>query len=223
MPKHISLEGGLGLEIISFDTLDSTQKYLVDAIEQKSLIAPIAVVADFQTEGVGSRGNTWSAKRGNLFVSFALPCSFLPEDLPLVSASLYFGYIMKETLRKSHGGVWIKWPNDLYVGSDKIGGVITQKIDNNVICGIGVNLYPTQDGYSGLSVSIVPSKILGDFFLKLEKLPSWKQIFRNYKIEFDKNRDFFVHIGNYQKSLSSAVLCEDGSIILDGEKVYGLR
>jgi len=211
------------LEIISLDIVDSTQTYLINAIKDEKIQLPIAVIADFQTMGIGSRENSWSAKRGNLFLSFGLPFGLLPSDLPLVSASLYFGYIMKETLASWEDGIWMKWPNDLYLENYKIGGVITQKIDDNLICGIGVNLHDTNDGYKGIEIKIAPCEVAKKFFFNLEFFPTWKQIFRKYQIEFDKNREHFVHIGNYQKSLSSAELCEDGSIILDGKKVYGLR
>jgi len=66
------LEGELELEIIYFDTLDSTQKYLIDAISSGSIEPPVAVLAKNQTNGIGSRDNSWEGGCGKLFISFAL-------------------------------------------------------------------------------------------------------------------------------------------------------
>jgi len=57
----------------------------------------------------------------------------------------------------------------------------------------------------------------------LEKFPKWKQIFSEFEIEFELSRKFSVHIENYQTSLGDAQLCNDGSLIIGGKKVYSLR
>ncbi|MEJ2489653.1 MAG: biotin--[acetyl-CoA-carboxylase] ligase, partial [Sulfurovaceae bacterium] len=102
------------MEILSFDSLDSTQTYLVDALAKGKLQAPIAVIAKEQNSGVGSRDNEWIGSSGNLFFSFALPLKMFPKDLKIESASIYFAYIMKELLSKYSSELYIKWPNDLY-------------------------------------------------------------------------------------------------------------
>ena len=57
--------------------MGSTQQYLKELIKNNEASAPFAVVADLQTAGVGSRGNSWSGVKDNLFLSFAIP----PEKL----------------------------------------------------------------------------------------------------------------------------------------------
>jgi len=223
MPNHILSEGDSKLEICLFDTLPSTQTYLAGKIRSGELSAPIAVIADDQSDGVGSRGNTWSGGRGNLFVSIALDTEMLPIDLPLSSASIYFAFIMRKILTAYNGNIWLKWPNDLYIKNDKVGGVITQKISEQIVCGIGINLKNYQNGYKVLGSDILPLKLLENYLFELEKFPSWKQIFREYQIEFELSRRFFVNIENYQQSLKNAVLSEDGSIIINGKRVFNLR
>ena len=58
--------------IIRFETLPSTQQYLIDEIKKEKGIVPCAVVAIHQTQGVGSRGNQWESFSGNLYTSFVL-------------------------------------------------------------------------------------------------------------------------------------------------------
>ena len=117
------------MEILSFDTLPSTQKYLLEKIEKKALQAPVAVITSQQSFGVGSRDNNWSGGEGNFFASVAVELESLPADLSLSSASIYFSFIMKKTLEDLGENIWLKWPNDFYFNDEKIGGTITKKIN----------------------------------------------------------------------------------------------
>ena len=211
------------MEILSFDTLPSTQQYLLEALKNKRLQTPVAVIATQQDSGVGSRDNSWSGGEGNFFASIALDIEMLPSDLSLPSASIYFSFIMKQTLLELGEDIWLKWPNDLYLNDDKVGGTITQKIQNTLVCGIGINLKKSQNGYSALSGDISPETLLENYLEALEKFPKWKQVFSDYEIEFELSRKFSVHIESYQKSLSDASLCTDGSIIIEGKRVFSLR
>jgi len=203
--------------------LPSTQRYLVDQIKNHGLQAPKAVITSEQSSGVGSRDNEWIGGEGNFFASIAVNLEDLPDDLALNSASIYFSYIMKQTLEELGENIWLKWPNDFYKNDDKIGGTITQKINNILVCGIGINLKKSQNGYRALQCDISPQKLLENYLLALEKFPKWKQVFSEYEIEFKLSRKFSVHIENYKKSLADATLCEDGSLIIEGKRVFSLR
>jgi len=211
------------LEILSFNHLPSTQQYLTEQIKNKTLQAPISVIADEQSAGVGSRDNEWSGGEGNFFASLAVKLDALPDDLSLSSASIYFSFIMKQTLLELGENIWLKWPNDFYKNDEKVGGTITKKVNDTLVCGIGLNLKKSQNGYSALQSDISPKILLEKYLLALEKFPKWKQVFSEYEVEFELSRRFSVHIENYQKSLGDALLCDDGSLIIGGKKVYSLR
>ena len=223
MPNPILWGGDSDVEIYSFETLPSTQKYLAEKIRQGELAAPVAVIASEQSDGIGSRENHWEGGRGNFFASIAIGLDALPDDLPLSSASIYFSFIMKKVLSEQGNNVWLKWPNDFYLDDKKVGGTITQKIKNTLICGIGINLKNSQNGFKSLYSDIPPEMLLEIYLRALEKFPKWKQVFSEYQIEFELSRRFSVHIENYQKSLRDAALCGDGSIIIDGKRVFSLR
>jgi len=211
------------LEIVYFDSLPSTQIYLVEKLENNLLQVPVAVIAKEQNSGVGSRENNWSGGDGNFFVSVALDMDTLPSDLPLASASIYFSFIMKKTLEELGEDLWLKWPNDFYVNDNKVGGTITKKIKNTLVCGIGINLKKNQNGYSSLQSDISPENLLHKYLESLCKFPKWKQVFSEYEVEFELSRKFSVHIENYQESLADASLQGDGSIIIRGKRVYSSR
>jgi len=223
MPDPISREGDSSVEIYSFERLPSTQRYLVEKIRNTGIGSALAVIAKEQESGVGSRENSWSGGEGNFFASIAVSLEQLPSDLPLSSVSIYFAYLMKIVLREEGESVWVKWPNDLYFGEDKIGGVMTQKIKNWLVCGIGINLKKSTNGYKSLHSDIQADRLLEKYIERVEKFPEWKQIFSEYRIEFELSRRFSVHIENYQKSLRKALLCEDGSVLIEGKRVFSLR
>jgi len=217
------MEGGSRLEILSFETLSSTQTYLIEKLATGEIASPTAVITAMQTEGVGSRENSWIGGEGNFFASIAVDEAMLPEDLPLASASIYFAYLMKEALKEHTAGVWLKWPNDLYVGDAKVGGVITRKLSSFLVVGIGVNLKKNENGYSSLDTDISPLILLNIFLGEVKKKPKWKQIFSQYKIEFALSKSHFTHQNGVKIGMERAELCHDGSLMINGGKVYSLR
>jgi len=211
------------LEIISFERLESTQRYLIEALESKKLQAPIAVITREQTQGVGSRENEWLSTVGDFLVSFALRLDALPDDLPLASSSIYFAYIIKELMLEYVEGIWLKWPNDIYFKEHKVGGVVTKKVGSAVVCGIGINLKKNQKGFEALNIGVEPTFLLEKYLFEIEKSLKWKQIFRKYKLEFNHNKKISTHISGQKITLQHAVLCDDGSLLINKKRIYSLR
>ncbi len=214
------------MQVIKFDCIESTHLYLAEALRNETLRAPVMVVAERQSGGIGSRGNSWENVSSGLYFSFALPLEMLPEDLPLESLSIYMGYLIKEVLKQHKSHVWLKWPNDLYVGQKKIGGIISTKLTSCILVGIGINLKVRDSKFGSLDVEIPKDTILSDFMALLKKAKknfTWKLIFSKYALEFGNNFGCDFHYGGRIITLRDAKLCEDGAILLNGEKIYSLR
>lgn len=129
-------------DFLVFERLDSTQKYLIAQLKSREIERPVCVLAKHQTSGVGSRGNAWQGVECGLYFSFCAPLNALPSDLKLESASIFFGFIFKEILGDSR--LWLKWPNDLFLGDSKLGGVICNVVGEFVVCGIGLNVESSE-------------------------------------------------------------------------------
>jgi BirA family biotin operon repressor/biotin-[acetyl-CoA-carboxylase] ligase len=212
------------LEIIYLSKVDSTHKFLLNKLQAKELTIPIAVVAEEQLAGIGTRGREWIGYRGNLFLSFCIKVDKLPSDLPINSASIYYAYIIKEALVDLGSQVWLKWPNDLYLSDRKIGGILTTFKENFLICSIGLNLKKSPNNFKTIDIDINKNKIIDLFFTKLKQAISWKYVFRNYRVEFEKSKEYDTSFRDGRRVLlEDALLQNDGSIILNGEKVYSLR
>ncbi len=217
------MESDLALKTLWLDEVDSTQTYLLNALKNEALQAPIVIVAKKQSSGKGSRDNEWVGLEGNLFFSFAILKSSLPDDLKLESTSIYLSMILKELLFGLGSKVWLKWPNDFYLEDKKIGGTITNVYKNSIVCGIGLNIKHAPDGSDRLDIDVETSRLLHQYFNLVKSCQSWKQIFSKFELEFDKSRKYFTHIKNEKISLKNVELLDDGSIEYNGEKVYSLR
>lgn len=206
------------MKIIRLDEVDSTHKYLKEYILKNEYTNPLCIVTDLQTQGIGSRGNSWIGKKGNLFFSFVIDINSLPNDLPLQSTSIYFTFILKIILKNLGSKVWIKWPNDFYMKDKKIGGTITSMSKNLIFCGIGLNLVDVEKEYDKLDIKINIDEVLEKYFFEIEKNISWKQIFSDFKIEFEKSKKFRTTIDNQKISLENAILNDDGSIEINNKR-----
>lgn len=205
------------------DSTKSTQLDLIEAIKCGVVNPPYAIVAKSQTAGVGSRGNEWKSLEENLHFSFCVSSKELPNDIEPNSISIYFAYIMKEYLSNLGSKVWLKWPNDLYINDKKIGGVITTKIKDIYICGIGINLVKSPIFADKLDINLTQNSIAMGYLELLKNKFPWKQIFSKFLVEFEKSRNFTAHVDDKECSLKDAVLLNDGSVVINNKKVYSLR
>ena len=211
------------MKIRYLESVDSTQSYLKELLFKEKVLAPYAVVSKIQTKGQGSRDNSWIGLEGNLFLSFSLPLKSLAKDLKLESASIYFAYLLKMTLEEENSKVWLKWPNDFYIENEKMGGMITNIVNDSLVCGVGLNLVTSYEKFAKLDITISIEDLLEKYFINLEKEFSWKQVFSKYKLEFYKNQNFSTHDKSIKIALGDTHLEDDGSITSNGTRIYSRR
>ncbi len=211
------------MEILWFDTLPSTQVYLVEKIKNGNLSAPVCVVAQTQTDGQGSRGNRWESVADSLLFSFAIPLKELPNDLKIESASIYFMYIMKELLANKGSRCWFKWPNDIYIDDKKIAGAITTflKEKETLVCGIGINFFETKE-FGKCDIKTDKKSLINEYLSVFTAPPEWKQIFIKFEVEFLKTKEKMLFHSS-QKYSENVTLNSDGSLSVDNKKVFSLR
>ncbi|EPB0945714.1 biotin--[acetyl-CoA-carboxylase] ligase [Campylobacter upsaliensis] len=211
------------MQIICIEKIASTQLFLCEQIRKDEIKQNTAIYALEQTSGVGSRDNAWISSRGNLHLSFCVREEDLPSDLPLASVSIYFAYLLKDLLAQKGSQIWLKWSNDLYLGDKKVGGVMSHKIGEFVVCGMGLNLKFAPQNATFCDIEIEIKELVEEFIKVLEKKFLWKQIFSKYVLEFEKSKKFSVHYEGKLYALKDARLYEDGSILLANKRVYSLR
>ncbi|MGA2036329.1 MAG: biotin--[acetyl-CoA-carboxylase] ligase, partial [Acidimicrobiales bacterium] len=117
-------------EVRRFEELDSTNRYLVD---EAIAGAPdgLVAVADFQSAGHGRLGRRWETPAGaNLLASVLLRPLLAPEELHLCTVVLTLA-AADACVEVAELEPRIKWPNDLYMGERKLGGVLAESVPVN--------------------------------------------------------------------------------------------
>lgn len=139
----------LGNKIITLDETPSTNTYLQELMVKTECFEGLVVIAKNQVHGKGQRGNTWESESGkNLTFSVLLKPNLPIDEQFLLSQTAALG-IYDFLIEKNIEQVAIKWPNDIYVGSQKIAGILientlTANKITNCIVGIGFNVNQTQ-------------------------------------------------------------------------------
>ena len=212
------------MQIIFFDSLPSTQEYLIAQIKSGTINSECCIVAKTQSKGIGSRGNEWEGVERGLYFSFALRLDSLPKDLQTQSMAIFFAFIFVQHLRDFGSGAWLKYPNDLFLGNNKIGGMMCSITKNYAVCGIGLNLDSAKFACVEKSVgkNAQSEKFLVRFFKRVES-SSWSEVFRAYSAEFYKNYDFSFHANGEIISLKNATLQNDGAIKVGDKIIYNAR
>ncbi|WP_082455476.1 biotin--[acetyl-CoA-carboxylase] ligase [Hymenobacter sp. AT01-02] len=106
------------------------------------------VITDKQTAGRGQRGNQWEAAPGeNLTLSVIWHPSFLPaaDQFQLSQVVALAVHDWGSALLGADPALRVKWPNDIFFGQQKLGGILIENTLNGSkiqysIVGIGLNI-----------------------------------------------------------------------------------
>lgn len=174
---------------------------------------PTALVAASQTAGRGRRGRSWTAQPGDtLTCSLGLPLKL--DEVPgggsalSLAVGLSLALSLDRALQARHASglgtalppVGLKWPNDLWLGARKLGGILIEATpapglsegSRWVVIGVGINVRPGQaptgsgwlarDGDDRLGIGEVWSWLLPDLLNTVQRfeasgfaplLPAW--------------------------------------------------
>ena len=139
------------MKITRFKTLESTNQYLQNLLNEGIDIVDNIVVTDYQTSGKGQGKNVWESEDGkNLLFSIALDMSFLKAENQFLLTQIV-SVTMINVLKKylPEESLSIKWPNDIYFNNKKIAGILIKNeirgmMMGTSIIGIGLNVNQTS-------------------------------------------------------------------------------
>ncbi len=127
----------------------STNNYALQLIAENATEGT-AILTDFQTGGRGQQGSKWESEKGkNLLMSIILRPTWLQASQSFALNMLVANAIV-EVMENSYAlPALVKWPNDIFLGSKKLGGVL---IENSIqgehvrtsIIGLGLNVNQTH-------------------------------------------------------------------------------
>jgi BirA family transcriptional regulator, biotin operon repressor / biotin---[acetyl-CoA-carboxylase] ligase len=138
----------IGNLIVRLELTDSTNNYANRQIRENAVPEGTVFLAYEQTTGRGQLKNVWESEPGqNLLFSIVLFPEFLEIRRQFILSKLVTLGIYR-ALNKYVDSLKIKWPNDIYAGNQKLGGIL---IENSVmngllkssVVGIGLNVNQT--------------------------------------------------------------------------------
>ena len=205
-----------------------------------NLEKPLIIVSEQQTMGRGRQGHSFYSPAGSgLYLTIVTP-----SELPFSTMALCTQLMAVAAVRavKAAGGpeLRIKWVNDLYLGTKKTAGILTEAVSNletqkaeAVVCGIGLNLttsvFPDEiNGIAGslgkLDRNILTAEIASRFLKMAGELPdtsSWLGEYRErsfvigHPLSFTLNGELLHGIGKEIDDQGRLIVSlEDGSDIV---------
>ena len=167
------------------------------------------VLAIEQTQGKGRRGNTWESKIGGFYISTV---SSNHKLLPFV-----VGISIMKVLEAYSSDLNLKWPNDIILKGNKVGGILCEDLGSCSIIGIGINSENRPD--------IVNSTNLVSNGINLDKSVFLASFLYNFDIFSSFNSDKIIEIfTRYDCLIGNEIFWNDlsgvvKSIALDGSLV----
>ena len=196
----------MDFKIIHIDETDSTNRWLKEHSD-RSLVTlsdvtkepSLCVVADYQTAGKGCGTNSWESERGK---------------------NLTFSIYNK---------VEIKWPNDIYVGDQKICGILIENrlqgstiVDSIVGIGLNVNQQVFRSDapnpvsmYQLVGHEIDRSALLDAFLKALDETMASETVATDYRSRLYRRDGFYAYrdgYGDFQAKLLNVL--DDGRLVL---------
>ena len=145
------------------------------------------LVAEYQSAGRGRLDRKFEVPyRKGLTFSFCISTEDNFGWIPLIT-----GLAVAKGINKYLGSelVEIKWPNDLLINGKKLAGILSEKVNNGAVVGVGINIYQSQSELpikDAISLSMVSKidrtdlliDILNELGPALENIESQKNLYR---------------------------------------------
>ena len=223
-------------KIIFYKKIESTN-LIAKRLAVDGALEGTVVIAEEQTMGRGRLNREWiSPPDSNILFSIIFRPKFLFSQL--FSLTMLTSLSLVKAIEKTTGlRPMIKWPNDVYIGRLKAGGILTefngeQDQINFVVVGVGlnVNFDPSlTDGIGNIATSL--SKELGEKISRIKLLCAiLKEIEKYYSLIY-KNELYKIHqewskyslVTGKSVTITSFNSTEDGiaeSVDADGSLIF---
>lgn len=177
-----------------YETLQSTNILASEMLARKPISEGTIFSTFHQTDGRGQVNNKWESEaHKNIALSVVLKPDFLPvQKYFLLTQAIALGIYDFIRLYVSEE-VFIKWPNDIYIGKEKVAGILIQNsvqadVFQYSVVGIGINI--NQAIFKGTAPN--PTSV----FLKINKeISLWACI--EYLCKYLENRYLQLKSGQY--------------------------
>ncbi len=231
----------LGNEILVFDLIDSTNKYIKENVNNEGMV----VVANEQSQGVGRKGRTFLSPAEGVYFSFVIKPKIGLSDIQ--SLTICVAVAVTNALKNLYCFTPdIKWVNDIYFNNKKLCGILTEismsketrEIDK-IIVGIGLNTGAVDVEVKDIATSIADivsgnidrNMIISEILNECEKIyfnnilnKDISSVIETYKSRlFILGKTVMVIQGNNKYECKVLDMGDNGELVVektDGEIVY---
>lgn len=137
-----SLGARLGVEDLTYRERVGSTLDLIHDFGAGGIASGAVVLADEQTSGRGRHGRYWYSPRGaGIWLGYLLR---VVAPLETGVLSLRVGLAVVRALRALDIVVQLKWPNDIFLGERKLGGILCEARTGEggwIAIGLGMNVY----------------------------------------------------------------------------------
>ena len=133
----------INLKVAQYWSVKVTDETVSTQIDLANNFHPGKVlVAEYQSGGRGRLDRKFEVPRGKgLTFSFCISTDDYFGWIPLITGLAVAKAINKYAKKNL---VSIKWPNDLLIGEAKLAGILSEKVADGAVVGVGINIYQTQ-------------------------------------------------------------------------------
>lgn len=142
----------IGKNLVYLPQCHSTNDFAVEKCKNQIIENGTIFITSDQTAGKGQRGNKWlSEKNKNLTFSIVIETETNTME-EIFKYNMLLCCAMVEYFNEYDTGFKIKWSNDIYFKTKKLGGILIESISNyeskkNIIIGIGLNINQINFNY----------------------------------------------------------------------------
>lgn len=141
------------VEVCVLECVDSTNTFAKQKVLEGARHGYV-VVANKQTMGRGRQGNSFFSPKGTgIYFSIVLKSDIAILNAVKITTAASVA-VAKAIEKVAKVQVGIKWVNDIYIGTKKVCGILTESMINctndgsdAIVIGVGININPPDNGY----------------------------------------------------------------------------
>lgn len=187
----------IGQNLIYFNQIDSSNDFAQRLIQEKKAINGTLIITAYQSKGRGQGQHIWESQAGkNLLCSLILLPESNIQDAFVLNKALAISLV--ETLQPLIGGnkINIKWPNDLFVGRRKLGGLLVENTFQgqsikSAVMGFGINTFQSFEDSTINAIQL--EAISQEAFSHETIILHWVKTFESYYNNILKGQSKGIH------------------------------
>lgn len=213
----------IGRKITYLETTTSTNDVARELCE-KGEIEGALVISETQISGRGRMFRKWETRSvDSIAMTLLLRPDLLPRDAPTITPVLALSIV--EGLRSAvEVDTLIKWPNDIFIGNKKLGGILTEMnsgmdVVKYIIIGVGLNINQSDMGDTLNDIAISLKEHTGKTY---EREIIISHILNRFEINYENyNKHGLVYFREKLKEYSS-ILGKEVIVISALEMIEGV-